>query len=422
MKNIIVLVIIFSLFCTVVLAQKHSLRDNNLEAKRFFGSPMFLYNIYFFMCSSDKSMTVTELHLGFCNDILQFIKKTNKHFEAKYEVVIAIFDKKGNHTGGKTISDEIIVATFPETNFREISNRISHIVELVPGEYKFIIELTDLDTRKTLRREKKIKIPCFHVTGIGISDIIFTNDIEDSNSIIPNLNRNFKDHGSNFGAYCEIYPISLKDQLTIKYRIIDAVNKIAVNKEKTFLPSNLIIPFKINLKDQISRSSRYTLEIEVEQKDIIANTDGKFSTSWNHFDAKKLNIQQALAPMENLINSKNWKWLQQVSDSVKEVWLDNYWKERDPTPETKNNELMDEFYERVDFANYHFTVNTLDKDGWKTDRGNVYVKYGKPTSVDRHTDEINIPPYEIWYYSSIDRRFIFEDRSGIGDYNLVKIE
>ena len=74
------------------------------------------------------------------------------------------------------------------------------------------------------------------------------------------------------------------------------------------------------------------------------------------------------------------------------------------------------------FVINHFTVNALDKDGWETDRGKIYVKYGQPTTVDRHTNELNVPPYEIWYYSSIDRRFIFEDRSSIGDYTLVKME
>jgi len=50
------------------------------------------------------------------------------------------------------------------------------------------------------------------------------------------------------------------------------------------------------------------------------------------------------------------------------------------------------------------------------------MKYGPPTDVERHQDQLNLPPYEIWYYDKLDRRYYFEDKSGLGDFQLVRIE
>jgi len=126
--------------------------------------------------------------------------------------------------------------------------------------------------------------------------------------------------------------------------------------------------------------------------------------------------------LKDFISDKQYKYLKKASDSTKQAWIVDFWKQRDPTPDTEENELQEEFYRRIDFANNYFTVNALDKEGWKTDRGGIYIKYGPPTDVERHQDQLNLPPYEIWYYKKINRRFFFEDKSGVGDYHLVRIE
>lgn len=408
---------------TPVFAQELPRHRMPQDSDRFFGPPVFLYDVYYFKSTTDHTMTRAKVFISFCNDILQFVKKSDTHFEAQYELLIAIFDKKGNHLSGKTMTEEITVKSFPETNLRTLTNHFHHVVDLIADKYKLIIELTDIDTKKTLHREKTLELTEFKYDSVGISNVIFSDDVQnDSSVIIPNLNQSFTNSEANFGTYFEIYPQNLKDSLTIIYKLLDSFENPVLTKAKTLLPQNIIIPYRISLKDKIDRAGRYTLAVEVTQKFKKKKVEEKFSTNWNYHKFSNLNINQAIEPLKELVKEDDWKWLEQENDSAKKVWFENYWKQRDPTPETAENELMDEYYKRVDFTNFHFTVNNVDKDGWETDRGKIYVKYGPPDSVDRYTNELNVPPYEIWYYASIDRRFIFEDRSGIGDYTLVKIE
>ena len=49
----------------------------------------------------------------------------------------------------------------------------------------------------------------------------------------------------------------------------------------------------------------------------------------------------------------------------------------------------------------------------------IYIRYGPPDEIESHPFELDSPPYEIWRYYSLDLVFIFVDKSGVGDYELV---
>jgi len=57
--------------------------------------------------------------------------------------------------------------------------------------------------------------------------------------------------------------------------------------------------------------------------------------------------------------------------------------------------------------------------GWRTDRGLVLVRFGEPEYVRRKLHSFNYEPYEVWVYERIGRQFIFVDKTGFGDYQLL---
>jgi len=104
---------------------------------------------------------------------------------------------------------------------------------------------------------------------------------------------------------------------------------------------------------------------------------------------------------------------------AKKKFMYEFWKRRDPDPSTNENELKKEYLARVDFVNLNFRTGT--KEGWRTDRGRIYIMYGQPDELERHPNEIDSKAYEIWYYHSLQGgvEFDFIDRSGFSDYILV---
>ena len=102
----------------------------------------------------------------------------------------------------------------------------------------------------------------------------------------------------------------------------------------------------------------------------------------------------------------------------KSRFLTNFWMIRDSKPSTPENEARDEYYKRVAEA-ASFYSSPMTPKGWNSDRGRILLQYGKPDNIDRHPQDFNRKPYEIWTYSGMNYQFAFVDRTQTGFYRLV---
>jgi len=103
------------------------------------------------------------------------------------------------------------------------------------------------------------------------------------------------------------------------------------------------------------------------------------------------------------------------TQEAKFAFWEAFWKRRDPTPDTPRNEALDEFSQRVRYANQQFGVGT---PGWKTDMGCIYIRHGKPDEIVRNPFNFDRPPEEIWYYYRARKTYFFVDKDGFGRYEL----
>lgn len=90
------------------------------------------------------------------------------------------------------------------------------------------------------------------------------------------------------------------------------------------------------------------------------------------------------------------------TNEEREIFIQNFWLRRDPTPNTKENEFFDEYYNRIAYTNEIFSSGI---PGWRTDRGFIYISYGKPDSIERgRADFANLKNvlFEKWSYKNLD--------------------
>lgn len=425
LKYILVLILTFFIGENTAISQAMSPRQGFQKDKDMFGPAMFMYETVLFKSDQGENKTRLDIYVAFANDILQFVKEKSGDFLADYEIFASIYDKKNNLISEDSEAKKILVKKFILTNERRLSNRHKFSFDLLPGDYKFVLSLTDHDTQKSLRRETKIEVQT-HQTDLYISDIIFgdslklnsSGDIENFN---VNLGRKFVNPDSTFWAYFEIYPENLTDSLTLHYSLVNENNEVVFKEKSKFDPQTRIVPYLIDISRIVNISGHYTLLVSVTQQKSF-NQKAKFSAVWRNSEFAKMNIDLAIKALREYIPSKDYKFLEEASDSAKRAFYREYWKKRDPSPGTKRNELLLEFNKRVEFSNNNFAVYSMKEDGWETDRGRIYIKYGQPSDVERNTEQINMPPFEIWYYQKLQRRFIFEDKSGNSDFKLVRIE
>ena len=123
------------------------------------------------------------------------------------------------------------------------------------------------------------------------------------------------------------------------------------------------------------------------------------------------------------------------TDDEREAFIDYIWRRRDPHPDTEQNEFREEFYERIAYANENFASG---KPGWKTDRGRIYIKWGKPDSVESRPSggsydrpayhgggSTTTYPFEVWFYRHLDGvgdgiEVEFVDPTGTGEYRIAR--
>jgi GWxTD domain-containing protein len=104
---------------------------------------------------------------------------------------------------------------------------------------------------------------------------------------------------------------------------------------------------------------------------------------------------------------------------AKRRFMFEFWKRRNPDPSDSRNIFKTEYLRRVEYANLHFSKGF--REGWKTDRGRVYIIYGPYDQIEENSNTAETNPYETWTYNSLQGGviFIFVDKNGLGQYQLV---
>jgi len=122
------------------------------------------------------------------------------------------------------------------------------------------------------------------------------------------------------------------------------------------------------------------------------------------------------------------------TDEEREQFIEQFWLRRDPTPDTVDNEFKEEHYARIAYANERFASGI---PGWKTDRGRIYIIWGKPDEIESHPSggtydrpiedgggTTSTFPFEIWRYRYIEGignevLLEFVDPSMSGEYRMT---
>jgi GWxTD domain-containing protein len=126
---------------------------------------------------------------------------------------------------------------------------------------------------------------------------------------------------------------------------------------------------------------------------------------------------------EELDQEFDWARYEAIGDEIdryeelsgvesKRAFLTEFWRNRMPG-------LREEYFSRIEHVNRAFRSGA--REGYRSDRGRVYIVYGEPDDVDRHPSETERRPYEIWAYHQIQGGviFVFVLKNPGGDYELV---
>ena len=332
-------------------------------------------------------------------------KKENNQFIGNIRYTFNINDRETKAVVNRvTENRSITVSYYEDTRAADQFFQIETQITLPAGEYDLLSIIQDIDSHNIFKNTTNIdvgnmpmlsKLTAFYYEG---QEKYYINKVvkEDVDTVW------FKFQMDDFEIIGESIPFNYK--VLQDSTIIDSSTVSIIGNQQNMynIPLKVTSEWENDLTIFFGNKGKFS-----SMKLFVESKDG--TQLWSDKRKAIVGIMAYLLPYSEF---KNFNKLDDVElfEAVTE-----YWKSKDPTSNTKKNELLEEINNRIAYANAHFSVAGR---GWQSDMGKVYIVYGPPESIDRHYNAEYAYNYEIWYFSS-GRKFTFSDQRNFGELKLM---
>ncbi len=435
--------------CLLILALSLITSNSEAQIKLDFDAASFYL---------DDAKSICEVYYSFPDNSVTYHMESNGYRAMVFMKLLILKDN---------IAIDSLKWEQPIFSSKEISGYTSDFISIyrfnIPiGKYKLLLSASDssnqsnTNTKKLDLNSRKIK-----QNNIDISDIQLSIAIESERNksadwsdsfkkkglfVVPNPKAEILANKEPLNSYAEIYRLNKfgKNGVRILYQLFDATNSEVFKYERDKKPQGDSFVDIISIPLEALGGGVYFYRITVKSRD--SDDDSVSSTKKIFILNADIKLQELTPFLENYsfersefstmgpekveISFQQIKWITDdyekdifercSSTPAKQRFLFAFWKKRNPDTTAFVNKELEDFRQRVDFANEKYKIGLM-KEGWKTDRGRVLIKYKYPTTIDRVPQKAEQPAYEIWHYDEIQGgvQFVFIDFSNNGSYLQV---
>lgn len=417
MKRIVVLFIFIINISIIAQPQRGG-------SERFHSGPKPIYIESHVIPSDSFNNCYISYRVPYSN--LVFIKKTNG-FEGGITFRIEATNEEGV-IARESSNDKIVLVDYDETNRQDkyLEGVLSFKLNSDEATINPLIELDNTDRQVPLRpfnveanqvEPMVVMLDAECQDSHGYSIINYENSIpfdnRDHQLMIPIFDSDvdkIKVEVSQNGD--QIVKKDLTKISTLSIGLSKCKNNIVLINDPQNIAANI---FFLDSFSKLLGEGPFNLTIMDEADSVIY--DKEMNVSWTDKPLPLMNPKYAYEMLELMESEDKLDEIYDKADGEyqKAIWL--FWEKYDPDKNSKFNELMYEFYSRAEKAIKEYSTKG-NKFGVLSDRAKVFIKYGKPSEVDRYysdKDEIT----EIWKYISPKVEFVFVDATGLGNYKLV---
>jgi GWxTD domain-containing protein len=326
-----------------------------------------------------------------------------------------LFYKDGKEKGGEIWRRKIVLSNYEQTIAGDKGERFNFTIGVAPGKYKMYVKVEDIGSENSSLVEKEINIEGLKEKYIWLSKPSFFIEKEDGKKKWLVSEKLEADYDSIFSMIKVASDSSHRGEYLLVMRIEDEEGKVVLKSEKQIVIDSLMKSERYILPIADFEEGDFTVFVELLKDGKIMDKNSKEITIAYPFFFSKL-YEERVEQMDYILDGEEKRKLKESKKEDREKVWNEFWREKDPIPETSENETSEEYFRRVDYANEHFSTF---QSGWRTDRGRIYIIYGPPDEIEYHPFDLNAPPYQVWYYYSLGISFIFVDSSMTGDYNLI---
>lgn len=311
---------------------------------------------------------------------------------------------------------------------------------LKPGNYQINLKATDVNSTSQGEATLRAEVKEFSGKKLQLSDLelAFSIDADTTGGrftkagqkVLPNPSRFFTHKGGMVYFYAELYNLvdtpKSKPEYELRFKVLDINGKKVKDfgkQTKTKPGNSAVVISGINIGTLAG--GEYVLQLEAKDKE----TKKKAYSTKNFVVIRELTEEEFVAEaikrfkqdVAYIASPGELDMFDQLNFSGKKNFIAEFWRKRDPDPETPENEFKIEHYRRINFANLSFSRTREANDGWNTDMGRIYILYGEPSEIERYPSTRGAKPWEQWNYHELQggAYLIFVDEDGYGVYRLI---
>ncbi|MGV8017781.1 MAG: GWxTD domain-containing protein [Ignavibacteria bacterium] len=399
-----------------------------------FAQSKFMFDADYSLFRYTDSKSVLEVYFDFYQNSFKYV------YENNYFVAHAVLGFQLTDADTKTdiINKEfrLNLSTTDTTSTKLKTKEISQVTFFIEANKNYSLVLIGSDDNSPVRRDTlkfSFSVPAFTIYPVKASSIQLSTSIEKSANkessfykfgveVVPNPNALFGNTLKSLHYYYELYGFKsfLEGADASLNTFVTGINGDTVLSATDVLKgSNDVMSLNGVINVDTMKSGSYLLNVCASRNgEVVAKTEKKFFV----FNTGKTNY--AVTDEEGYLKSEFVTYGEQAIDDEfdkalylrtaveknefeklksvdeKRKFLYKFWRKRDTKPETPRIEVRDEFIKRFREANSKFKQSF--SEGWRSDRGRIYIIYGPPTEIERHYMEANTKNYEIWTYDNVE--------------------
>jgi GWxTD domain-containing protein len=404
--------------------------------------------------SDSVGMSRIDVFIRVAYDFLVFKKSgimhTDSTFMARLEYAISLENRDGVFTENGSGTVVVYAGDYDATNTRD--HYVLGLRTFYTQAGMFTVRLQLQDGNSTLERRVALPVkavdfasPSLHIGGIV--PLVVSGDDGPETPEVAGFSRSLN--------YAEVttvaVPASLDSNVHWRFRITkmdredsdEPLTEVAVVKEFDLQPLRVLHGYRPEgssgvrtsfplMYDSSAAGAVYLFDLPLQSLDIgtyridVFARHGEEQDStrqmtrvfWREMPWSLNDLDYAIFILRYIMTEEEYERMREGSESEKREKFKEFWKRRDPTPDTEHNEAMFEYYRRVDEAYFKFRTLYV-RDGADTDRGKIYILFGPPDDVKRLFEDDEMVQ-EVWSYPSLNKTFRFLDKHR--DRNLILVK
>jgi GWxTD domain-containing protein len=347
---------------------------------------------------------------------LQWLR-TKAGYASGAELTVVFDPQSAGRDYGDVWERRVVVGSFEITTSPVAAFVERKVFGVPPGRYELRITVRDVNSEVASSVRERVDVPDYSRVDVGFADLELGRSDSTGRFTVVATRRFGMDvdrlaarvvlFDRRNGPWPRAYPF--------RYRVLDETGTLLLSGVRELTLAQSADPVVIRPDSIELFLGTYTLEVELVQGHSKWRVERTFEVEESG-PPRGREFERILEPLALIAEPDEIEYLRSLAPEQQQGGWEDFWKRRDPSPDSPRNEALLEFFRRLRYVEQRFRNFG---PGWRADMGRVYIKYGPPDQIESRPATSQSPQLEVWYYNRPARRFVFADRDGFGRYVLV---